>query len=241
MSWRTVIVSNRCKLDLKLGYMMLAHPQMDTLFDFSGDGINTLVIEAPSFFRQFLQDISLQVSGLEGKAVLSQNNMPITFSKFAEVLDSFLSFEISKKSLVSKLQARLEAEALNERNYVRTMQLLGEVEQFIQELSFELPCTVACDKISIGGVIRSAGIEILDDYGDDLEHILDYMELTRELERDKLFVLVNLRSFYRDEEIAPFFRSILDHSLSVLLVDSVSKALLPLEKRVTVDADLCEF
>ena len=95
--------------------------------------------EAPSFFRQFLQDISLQVSGLEGKkAVLSQNNMPITFSKFAEVLDSFLSFfEISKKSLVSKLQARLEAEALNERNYVRTMQLLGEVEQFIQELSFE--------------------------------------------------------------------------------------------------------
>ena len=94
----------------------------------------TLVIEAPSFFRQFLQDISLQVSGLEGKAVLSQNNMPITFSKFAEVLDSFLSFEISKKSLVSKLQARLEAEALNERNYVRTMQLLGEVEQFIQEL-----------------------------------------------------------------------------------------------------------
>lgn len=96
MSWRTVIVSNRCKLDLKLGYMMLAHPQMDTLFDFSGDGINTLVIEAPSFFRQFLQDISLQVSGSEGKAVLSQNNMPITFSKFAEVLDSFLSFEISK-------------------------------------------------------------------------------------------------------------------------------------------------
>ena len=241
MSWRTVIVSNRCKLDLKLGYMMLAHPQMDTLFDLSGDGINTLVIEAPSFFRQFLQDISLQVSGLEGKAVLSQNNMPITFSKFAEVLDSFLSFEISKKSLVSKLQARLEAEALNERNYVRTMQLLGEVEQFIQELSFELPCTVACDKISIDGVIRSASIEILDDYGDDLERILDYMELTRELERDKLFVLVNLRSFYRDEEIAPFFRSILDHSLSVLLVDSVSKALLPLEKRVTVDADLCEF
>ena len=161
MSWRTAIVSNRCKLELKLGYMMLAHPQMDTLFDFSGDGINTLVIEAPSFFRQFLQDISLQVSGLEGKAVLSQNNMPITFSKFAEVLDSFLSFEISKKSLVSKLQARLEAEALNERNYVRTMQLLGEVEQFIQELSFELPCTVACDKISIDGVIRSAGIEIL--------------------------------------------------------------------------------
>lgn len=221
--------------------MMLAHPQMDTVFDFSNSGINTLVIEAPSFFRQFLQDISLQISGLAGKAVLSQNNMPIAFPRFAEVLDSFLSFEISKKSLVSKLQSRLEAEALNERNYVRTMQLLGEVEKFIQELAFDLPCTVACDKIGIGGVLRSTGIEILDDYGNDLERILDYMELTRELERGKLFVLVNLRSFYSDEEVAAFFQSVLDHSLCVLLVDSVSKARLPQEKRVTVDADLCEF
>ena len=59
--------------------------------------------------------------------------------------------------------------------------------------------------------------------------------------RDKLFVLVNLRSFYSNEEIAAFFQSVLDHSLCVLLVDSVSKARLPLEKRITVDADLCEF
>ena len=65
--------------------------------------------------------------------------------------------------------------------------------------------------------------------------------MTRELERDKFFVLVNLRGFYSDEEVTAFFRSVLDHSLCVLLVDSVSKALLPLEKRVTVDADLCEF
>ena len=121
------------------------------------------------------------------------------------------------------------------------MQLLGEVEQFIQELSFALPCTVSCDKIGIGGVLRSTGIEILDDYRNDLERILDYMELTREPERDKLFVFVNLRSFHSDEEIAAFFRSGLDHSLCVLLADSVSKARLPQEKRVTVDADLCEF
>ena len=78
--------------------------------------------------------------------------MPIAFSRFAEVLDRFLSFEIGKKSLVSKLQSRLEAEALDARNYVRTIRLLGEVEQFIQELSFDLPCTVSCDKIGIGGV-----------------------------------------------------------------------------------------
>lgn len=49
-----------------------------------------------------------------------------------------------------------------------------------------MPCTVSCDKIGIGGVFRSAGLGILDDYGNDLERILDYMELTRELERGNL-------------------------------------------------------
>ena len=72
------------------------------------------------------------------------------------------------------------------------------------------------------------------------EHSGRIWSSTRELGRDKLFVLVNLRrACSRDEEIAPFFRSILDHSLSVLLVDSVSKALLPLEKEGHLWTQIC--
>ena len=221
--------------------MMLAHPHMDTVLDFLSDRFNTLVIENPMFFRRFLQDIHCQIQGDDGVAVLSENNMPISFSRNAELLADYISFEVSRKSLVNKILVYMESVAMDEAHYVKTMQLMGELEQYIHQLAFDLPCSIFCGKMHIGGVLRSAGIEIANDYDNDLERILDYMELTRELERDKLFVLVNLRSFYPDAEVSAFCTSALNHGFSVLLVDSVSRKLLPNEKRVTVDSDLCEF
>ena len=221
--------------------MMLAHPQMDAVFDFDGGKVNTLVIENPDFFREYLRDIEVQIRGYSGKAVLSRDDAPIGFSGNAELIDSLLSFEIGRKTLLTRLVSRLEASAVSEGNYLRTAQLLGELEQFIQELSFDLPCDVFCAKMSIGSILRAVGIEIPDDYESDLERMLDYMELTRELERDKLFIFVNLRSYYADESVSVFLASIISHEYRVLLVDSAAKTVLPGEARVTVDPDLCEF
>lgn len=77
--------------------------------------------------------------------------------------------------------------------------------------------------------------------GYPLERLIDYMELVREFERDKLFVYVNLRSFFSHEEIERFLRTALDHGYRILLIDAQSHEKLQLENRVTVDNDLCEF
>ena len=57
--------------------MMLSHPQLDRVFDFGIKKVNTLVIENPVFFMDFLRDISEQIGGLSGKTVLSRNDVPI--------------------------------------------------------------------------------------------------------------------------------------------------------------------
>lgn len=262
MSWRTVVISSRCKLDLKLGYMVIRGAETKRIFL---DEVTLLLIENPA--------VSLTGCLLEA---LTERKIRIIFcdskcSPMAELVPHHGSHDTTRKlrqqllrsneikgavwSRIVSEKIRLQAQHLADRKLQKEALLL---ESYLPQIefqdasnreghaakvyfNFDLPCTVSCDKIGIGGVFRSAGLGILDDYGNDLEHILDYMELTRELERDKLFVLVNLRSFYSNEEIAAFFQSVLDHSLCVLLVDSVSKARLPLEKRITVDADLCEF
>lgn len=221
--------------------MMLAHPQMDVVFDFENNHVNTLVIENPGFFCDFLRDIHMQIAGYSGKAVLSSEYMPISFSKSAEIIDSFLSFDINRRSLITKVISKLESIAMDESNYIKTAQIIGDLEKYIQDLAFDLPSDVYCSKMNISGVLHSAGIEIADDYNNDLERLLDYMELTRELDREKLFVFVNLRSYYTDESVSAFLSSVLGHGFSILLVDSVSKEKLPEEKRTTVDIDLCEF
>ena len=135
----------------------------------------------------------------------------------------------------------MEAAAISESHFLRNTELMRELEEYVQDLSFDLPCEIFCSKMNIGAVLRLLGIEIADNYDNDLERLLDYMELSRELDREKLFILVNLRSYYTDAEVSKFFSSVIDHEFNVLAVESFSRKTLQNEARLTVDGDLCEF
>lgn len=221
--------------------MMLAHPQMETVFDFDEHCVQTLIIEEPMFFRCFLKDIAGQIEGLSGKLALSSDFSPIPFSQNAELIDSILSFQMGRKTLLNKVISRMESTALSEAYYVRTAELMGSLECLFADIAFDLPCDVVCAKMNIGSILKAAGVEFCDDYDNDLERLLDYMEIVRELDREKLFVFVNLRSYYPDEEIRAFISTALSHEYRVLMVESSAHSLLSNENRTTVDADLCEF
>lgn len=81
----------------------------------------------------------------------------------------------------------MEAAAISESHFLRNTELMRELEEYVQDLSFDLPCEIFCSRMNIGAVLRLLGIEIADNYDNDLERLLDYMELSRELDREKLF------------------------------------------------------
>lgn len=221
--------------------MNFAHPQMDHVLTIGGSVVSTLVIEQPQFFRSLLHDIDEQINGVEGRSVLSRDGVVLPFDKNAELIEDFLHFKLGQKALLTKLTNRLEHIAMEEEHYYQTAQLLGEVEKYISDLAMDLPCDVCCSKISINGILRAVGVDIMDDHESDLELLLDYMELSRELDHQQLFILVNLRSYYSDAEVEAFFASALAHEFLILPVDSVSREHLKNEQRVTIDDDLCEF
>ena len=72
--------------------MMLAHPQLESVIDFSGPGVNTLIIENQDFFRNFLQDIRFQLDGFSGKSVLSEKTYHWTGEK---TVSFWIAFSLS--------------------------------------------------------------------------------------------------------------------------------------------------
>lgn len=221
--------------------MMLAHPQIESVIDFSSSSICTLVIENQNFFRSFLQDIRFQIDGFPGKTILSEKGSPLEWSKRAELLDSYLSFQLNRKSLLTKIAASMETAAMLEEFYTRTMGLLSQIECYLDDLAFSMDCDVVCGEATVSALLKTTGISIRDDYADPLERILDYMELVRSYERDKLFVFVNLRSYFDDDSIQSFLRTAIDHQITLLLVDALEYPKLPEEKRLIIDKDLCEI
>ena len=221
--------------------MILAHPQMDTVLDFDGAFVNALVVENPDFYRHLLCDLYGQLQGDEGKLVLSDKGKTLVISKWVELVDNCIHFELNRKSLLTKICFTMERTAVSEAFFLKTSELLSALECYMDELTFELPGDIVCEKCSVAGLLKGIGITLRDEYEDPLERLLDFMELVREFDRDKLFVLMGLRSLFSDRQVEVFLKTVLDHGYRVLLLDSVAREKLSLEKRLTIDIDLCEF
>lgn len=220
---------------------MISHPQMENVLQMSQNQVSTLVVENPGFFRELLFDFYYQLQGHPGALVLSDKDEVLPICKWVDLIDNCLNFELNRKPILNRICSALEQRAISEEFFLKTSELLSHLESYMDELAFSLPCDIRCEKCSVSGVIKSVGIHLRDEYDDPLERLLDYMELVREFDRDKLFVLVGMRSFFTDREMELFFKTVLSHRYRVLLLDSTDRERICYEKRLTIDKDLCEF
>lgn len=221
--------------------MILCCPQMETVLEFADGKTPTLVIENPAFLRQFLMELYAQLAGEEGSFVLSDKGKELEISVWVEVLDNCLNFQLNTKTLLGKIQAALERTAVNDIFFLKTTELMQNVELYMDELAFTYNCDLVYQRCTPAGLIKAMAVHIRDAYEDPLERLLDYMELVREFDRDKLFILLHLRSYFAEEQIEMFLKTVSDHGYRVLLVDSQDYEKLPEENRITIDKDLCEF
>ena len=221
--------------------MKLCFPQIENVIKIDGTNVNEVVIENQTLFRTFIEDLNLSVNGTKGESVLSIQERPVDMSKYSQIITEFAPLQLNKKTLITKITQILEKEALNENNYLSTMELMRSVECYLNDLSLELPCEIMFTKATIGNLIKALSPEIVEEGKETIEKILDYMELVRELEREKLFILVNIRSYFNDETMEKFIETVLLHDHKILMLESQSRKRLTRTQRLTIDSDLCEF
>ena len=219
--------------------MTFVYPDIDCVFDTGGEMISTLIIENQPLLRTLLTDLRQQISGLDGRSVLSEGDKILPPGKHLELLDRFVPFDLNTRSLLTKIVSELEKRAVSEEYYAETITFLGDTERFLTDLSFDFPVDLTFSKISAGSLIKAAGVEICDDYDSLGEKIIDYFQMVRDLVGSKLFITVNLRSYLTDEETGFFMKTVASHQFDVIMIESTEHVRLPAECRRVVDADLC--
>lgn len=221
--------------------MKLAHPMLDRVFSFDETGVCTLIAESPEFFNAFLTDICNQLDGRDGETVLSRGDKLLDISGNLEMITDFITFDINQKGLLTKILTSLEKTALDGSHYLQTNRLLQELEAYTSELFFTAPCRLAFPKLSISSLLKSMGVTVLDDFDSVPEKLVDYMSLVYEFDKPKLFVTVNMRSYFGDTVMSSFVKSVADHGIRLLMVENREYTRLENEKRVIIDRDMCEI
>lgn len=131
--------------------------------------------------------------------------------------------------------------AMNEENYVKTTELLSIIQRYMEELCFDMPIEMEYQKLDISSVIKAIHPTIANDNSNDIETIIDYMSLMLDFEPQKLFVFVNLRSYFLDKDIEQFVKTVKLKQMRVMLLESSSRRKIDGMKQLTVDCDLCEI
>lgn len=220
--------------------MILAMPEMENTISVEPGFVAALIIENPSFFRTFVLDLYRQQNGEHGKIVLSRDYELLNPAKTIEMIDSFVSIHLNRKSLLTKICSILEQSAITEHSEA-TFRLLRDMENYFYDLAQDFPCDLEFSKINAASLIKMAGVSLRDDYENPLEQLIDYMELIRELEGEKLFVFINMRAYFSQEAMEAFAQTAMEHEYLFLLVDNMEYPRLKKENRLVIDSDLCEF
>ncbi len=203
------------------------------------DCITELIIENPNIMYRFINQLYNSINGEEEDLVLSNDNNILKTSKNIELVTTFIPFDINEKRLITKINALLEKEAVNELHYYETMNLLASIEKYINYLSEVLPCNIDYSSINISSLIKMCGVSIADDSLSVIERIYNYMNLVRDLLGEKIFVFVNMHSFFINNDIQSFVDTVTSHKFYTLLIDSNEYDNIKKVRRIIIDKDLC--
>lgn len=221
--------------------MNLVSPMFSSVVNIDEGDVFSLVLENQKLFREYLTDLYNQVNDLDGEIVLSENNKILPIKKHIDILNSFTPFEINTKTILNHIHSQMNKKAMNEDNYVKTAEFLSIIQRYMEELCFDLPIEIEYQKLDISSVIKSVQPAIANDNSNDIETIIDYMSLMLDFEPRKLFVFVNLRSYFLDKDIELFVKTVKLKQMQVLLLESSSHKHIDGMKQLTVDCDLCEI
>jgi len=221
--------------------LKLVCPYLNSLIEIKDGEVFSLTIENQQLFREIVEDMHYQQNGEKGNIVVSENNTPVPFSKRVEIFESFAPFDLNSKSLISKAVSRLEKTANDAEHYLETSRILADIENYITALCFSMPFDVECGRLNAGALIKSVAISFINDYSTQLEAVVDCMNIITTLDSEKLFVTINIRSYFPDSEMELFVKTIGDNGFKVLMLESSARKIIPGTKRLLIDSDLCEI
>ena len=221
---------------------------MKILGSFSTDSISIgegetfeLIIENQKLFRELVEDIKTQIAGEKGSIVLSSNDIPVPIRNNIELIETVSLFDVNTKYLLNKVYTSLETAALDEDHYIKSLELMTNIERYLNELGDVLGFDLDYNKLSIDSIIKAVSPRLSMCYNSPLEAIIDYMNLICSLDKIKLFIFVNIRSYFDDDEITRFVQTISAKGMMALIVESVERNKIDGTKKIVVDSDLCEI
>ena len=132
--------------------MKLAYPAFSEAVTIGSDAVLCVAIENQPLFRTFLCDFSFSMDGGRSDIVLSEGGRILDLPKYVEIITNFINFDLNQKSLTTRIISELEKTSVSPEHYLKTQELLAEIENAVDTWALSFACDVIPSKLSVSTV-----------------------------------------------------------------------------------------
>lgn len=203
--------------------MKLVHPDLQMQLHLTPPAAVALTIEAPELFLKYIQDLYLQSNGREGQFVLSDVNKELRISKFVEVILEPFSLDTNDRRILNKVYADLRDLAMDEEGYLRTQDILAQLQQYFMELEERSPYILTVDSdINVIDVFKALGVRFEAYEEGVFENLTQYIRILGDVLQKKVVVLVGMTGYLTKEQIMLLTKEAIYHEISIIYAESKS-------------------
>lgn len=223
--------------------MKLTHPFLEKPIVFEENKVNVLVIENQRTFTELISELFEQMSGTEGRFILSHDLKRLDLKKEVEIIIDLFTLDFNQKKIIAKLYTQLKEMAIGCDYYLDSTHLLGEIIQYLEKIfqTTQYPL-VYLQEMDITAIFKVAEVKLETSYINLIEKVLDYLAIVEEFCCISFFIFVNLKCYLSDEEVEQVYNYVSYKKLHILLLENTMREKrFEMEKIHIIDADLCEI
>lgn len=218
--------------------MKLVYYEYGIKIQFRENKIQTLVLEHPRVFRQFVQDLHAQAQGNEGTIILSEQD-EINIHKEVELIMSPLDININNKRIISQLYDELLSisNEFIEEKFQMNSKIINYLDTLIWKSSYENLKINLMPKWE--NLFKLYEIQIDIETTTLFEKLIEYLKVCSSILKTKLYIFVNLNQYFEESEILEFIEWIKRLKINVLLIESVEPLYNADNDVYIIDRDYC--
>lgn len=212
-----------------------------TLLD---DGIDFAewIIESPESFSGYVLELSTQIDGNEGQFVLSEKNKELDLAKKAELIFNPLTVDINERKILNKLYMELSDLSKGEEMYIKTVELLRHLQEYMLELEQCTEYILEFDQeTDMSALLKAVNIHYETRDMDFLERLVQYMKVLAAVVEIKVFMFVNLRSYLTEHQMQEVIKEMKYQNIKGLFIESQQRSCMKGVKHYIIDVDRCEI
>lgn len=221
--------------------MKLIYSQIKTVFNTEIDKVWVLEIENKVLFRKCILDMYNQINGREGQFSLYCGDEEQDISSTCELIFNPLIVNLTQKRLLGAIEKAMENRLKELFPSSELNKDFKNLKELINNLAFDMDLEIETSRLVPEDLIKIAGITLKEKNNSAIEKMLNYMSLVRRYEKNKLFIFINLHSYFNPEELNSFLKEVLQMDLDVILMNSSNFPSSPEISRTIIDKDLCEI